>query len=552
MKKMRQFLCCMLVGTMLAASLAGCGGDPGEPKPEGNQTEQNSGTEDTEQDKPEPEDTGTTQEVGNKPEEGGNYAEHMEVIIDNTQIAAINPIGAGGPGSATGWVYKMVYDTLVTWDGEGGYLPCLATSWDTEDWKTITFHLRDDVTFSNGEPLTAYDVEYTIQKALENPGSVAGGQWSAVVSCEALDETTVKLELNAPRPQILFDASQTYAGIMCKSAVESDPDKGVWVGTGTYVITEFASNDYVKLERNDTYWGELPPTKTMTLRYIPEMSTRLMMLQNGEADICFNLSEQDLPLIEEDTENFNLFKYKANNCTDIGFNMNDPVCGDLNFRMAVASALNREDIGIGANGAYAEAETTGTFWGSGEPYRNADIPIIPYDLEKAKEYLADSPYNGEEIELVTAIPTCINASAVIQQQLAEIGIKVKIKQTDPASLMSSCVYGSTDYQMYCFVGAFGFEPYSATYGIFAPQAMQNRTSYDNPEVVAILEKASTETDQAKLQEYYYSIQELVAKDIPYINLFYVLQAIAADKQVGGLVLSNDAGHDLRYMYKTVE
>ena len=277
-----------------------------------------------------------------------------------------------------------------------------------------------------------------------------------------------------------------------------------------------------------------------------------MMLQNGEADICFNLSEQDLPLIEEDTENFNLFKYKANNCTDIGFNMNDPVCGDLNFRMAVASALNREDIGIGANGAYAEAETTGTFWGSGEPYRNADIPIIPYDLEKAKEYLADSPYNGEEIELVTAIPTCINASAVIQQQLAEIGIKVKIKQTDPASLMSSCVYGSTDYQMYCFVGAFGFEPYSATYGIFAPQAMQNRTSYDNPEVVAILEKASTETDQAKLQEYYYSIQELVAKDIPYINLFYVLQAIAADKQVGGLVLSNDAGHDLRYMYKTVE
>ena len=190
MKKMRQFLCCMLVGTMLAASLAGCGGDPGEPKPEGNQTEQNSGTEDTEQDKPEPEDTGTTQEVGNKPEEGGNYAEHMEVIIDNTQIAAINPIGAGGPGSATGWVYKMVYDTLVTWDGEGGYLPCLATSWDTEDWKTITFHLRDDVTFSNGEPLTAYDVEYTIQKALENPGSVAGGQWSAVLYCEELDETT--------------------------------------------------------------------------------------------------------------------------------------------------------------------------------------------------------------------------------------------------------------------------------------------------------------------------------------------------------------------------
>lgn len=334
--------------------------------------------------------------------------------------------------------------------------------------------------------------------------------------------------------------------------MEEDPERGVWVGTGTYMITDFATNDYVELTRNDNYWGELPPTKSMILRYIPEMSTRFMMLQNGEADICFNLSEQDLPVIESEPDKYTLYTYLANNCSDIGFNMNDPICGDWNFRMAVASALNREDIAIGANGVYAQPETTGTFWGSGTPYRNEDIPIIPYDPEKAKEYLAASPYNGEEIELVTAIPTMINASAVIQQQLAEVGINVTIKQTDPASLMSYASYGSEDLQMFCYVGAFGFEPYSATYGIFAPAAMQNRTSYDNPEIVEILEKAATETDQQKLQDYYYKIQELVAEDIPYINLFYVEQAIAADKSVGGLVLSNDGGHDLRYMYKTVE
>lgn len=480
------------------------------------------------------------------------YADHLEVVIDNTQIAAINPIGSGGPGSATGWVYKMVYDTLVTWDGEGGYLPGLATSWESDDWKTIIFHLRDDIRFSNGELFTADDVVFTIEQALQNPGSVAGGQWSSVEAIEALDATTVKMTLKSVRPQILFDACQTYAAMMCKKAVEDDPERGVWIGTGTYTITEFASNDFVKLTRNENYWGELPPTKTMTLRYIPEMSTRLMMLQNGEADICFNLSEQDLPLIEADTDNYNLYTYLANNCSDIGFNMNDPICGDLNFRMAVASALNREDIAIGANGVYAEPETTGTFWGSGTPFRNEDIPIIPYDLEKAKEYLAASPYNGEEIELVTAIPTMINASAVIQQQLSEIGIKITIKQTDPASLMSYASYGSKEMQMFCFVGAFGFEPYSATYGIFYPAAMQNRTSYDNPEIVSILEKAATETDPAKQQEYYYNIQELVAKDIPYINLFYVKQAIASVKSVGGLVLSNDGGHDLRYMYKTID
>lgn len=549
-------VCTMLAMVLTLSLLTGCGGSSNggnDAKPAN--TEQKS----TEQKNTEPAATPADAQTAAEgetttaaPASDQQYAEHMEVIIDNTQIAAINPIGSGGPGSATGWVYKMVYDTLVSWTPEGEYLPGLATSWESEDWQTIVFHLRDDIVFSNGEPFTSADVVFTIESALENPGSVAGGQWSAVKSVEALDDYTVKMTLNSVRPQILFDASQTYGAMMCKKAVEADPEKGVWIGTGAYTITEFASNDYVKLARNEKYWNELPPTQTMTLRYIPEMSTRFMMLQNGEADICFNLSEQDLPVIESEPDKYHLYTYLANNCSDIGFNMSDPVCGDWNFRMAVASALNREDIAIGANGVYAEPETTGTFWGSGTPYRNESIPIVPYDPEKAKEYLAASPYKGEEIELVTAIPTMINASAVIQQQLSEIGINIKIKQTDPASLMSYTSYGSKEMQMFCFVGAFGFEPYSATYGIFAPAAMQNRTTYDNPEIVSILEKAATETDTAKLQEYYYKIQELVAEDIPYINLFYVKQAIAADKSVGGLVLSNDGGHDLRYMYKTVD
>ena len=537
MKKSLRVLFCLL---LVVAMIAGCGQKPAETPT----------TDQPAQEAAKPAETQNAMTETAPPE--AQYAEHMEVIIDNTTIAAINPIGSGGPGSATGWVYRMVYDRLVDWDESGAYLPCLATSWESEDWKTVTFHLRDDVYFSNGEKFTAADVVFTIEAGKANPGSVADGQWKSVVSATAVDDYTLVLELESVRPQILYDASSPLGAIMCKSAVEADPEKGVWVGTGPYVITDFATNDYVSVERNDNYWGELPPTKSMTLRYIPEMATRLMMLQNGEADICFNLSEQDLALIAAEPENYTMYEYLANNCSDIGFNMNDPICGDYNFRMAVAHALNRTDIALGAAGIYATPETTGTFWGSGTPFRNNDIPIIEYDLDKAKEYLAKSPYNGETIELITAIPTMINASAVIQQQLAEVGIKVEIKQTDPASLMSTCVYGSTDFQMYAFVGAFQFEPYSTTYGIFAPNAMQNRVTYDNPEIMAILEKAASEADTAKQQEYYYEIQELVAKDIPYLNLFYVNQAISAVKSVGGLKIINDGSHDLRYMYKLVD
>ena len=539
MKTMKRILPIVLV-LVLCLSMAACGGTVAAPS--GGDSQSSSGTQST---------TGNQPSGAPQPSAAGEkYADHIEVIIDNTQIAGINPIGAGGPGSATGWVYLMVYNSLVSFDDNTGvYSPNLATSWESDDWQTVTFHLRDDVVFSNGEKFTADDVVFTIEQSIANPGSVAGSTFSSVESAVALDPYTVVFTLKAPKPQILFDCSSELGGIMCKKAVEEDPDKGVWIGTGPFIITDFGTNDFVKLERNDLYWGDPVPTKSMTLRYIPEMSTRLMMLQNGEADICFNLSEQDMDLVAADPEHYDVYAYLANNCSDIGFNLNDPICGDINFRMAVACALNRTDIALGAAGTYAAPETTGTFWGSGTPFRNNDIPIIPYDLQKAKDYLAASPYKGEEIELITAIPTMINASTVIQNQLAEIGINIKIKQTDPGSLMSICSYGTNDYQMYAFVGAFGYEPYSAMNGIYGQAHMQNRATYDEPRILEILDMVATETDPAKLQAYCYEVQEIEAKDIPYINLFYVKQAIAASKAIGGLVVANDGGHDLRYMYK---
>lgn len=529
MNKMKKALGLILCLVLSLSSFVGCSGTNGSTV-----TTSGSGTAAT---------SGTT-----APEV--KYAENLNVIIDNTKIAAINPIGSGGPGSATGWVYKMVYDSLITMDEDGNYLPNLALSWESTDWKTVTFKLRNDVKFSNGDPLTADDVVFTVEQALANPGSVAGATWTAVESAKAIDSTTVQLTLKKVYPQILFDASGQFACIMSKKAVTADPEKGVWVGTGAFTITAFASNDSVSLKRNDGFWGELPKTKTMTLRYIPEESTRLMMLQNGEADICFSLNAQDLPLVEADKEKYVTASYVSNNCMDIGFNMNDPICGDKNFRMAVASALNRSDIALGAVGANGIPETTGTFWGYVTPFRNKDIKIIPYNLDEAKKYLAASPYKGENIELVTSISTLIAASEVIQQQLSEIGINITIKQTDPASLMAYATYKDNKCQMYCFVGAFGFNPYSA-YGVYYPGAAQNRASYNNPEITQLLDKVQVEADAAKQKELYFKIQELAAKDNPFINLFYMKQTVAALKGVEGFVLKSDVSHDLRNMYKVI-
>ena len=347
------------------------------------------------------------------------YADNLNVIIDNTKIAVVNPLVAGTSSSATGWVFQMIYDRLVQPDGKGGYLPYLAKSWDTTDWKTITFKLRDDVKFSNGDKFTAADVVYTVQAGIKAVGSSASSNWVQVDSVKAIDDYTVQFVCKKAYPQFLFDASQITSGIVNQKAITADPDKGAWVGTGAWIITNFATNDYVSLKRNDNYWDKIPQTKTMTLKFIPEEATRLMMLQNGECDICFSINPEDLPAVEKDTQHYTVLKYTAMNNVDLGFNMNDPVCGDLNFRMAVASALNRSDIVKAARGDYGIAEKTGTFWGSATPYRNNDVPIIANNLDQAKKYLAASSYKGQPIELVAAVSDCINAAQVIQQELSQ-------------------------------------------------------------------------------------------------------------------------------------
>jgi peptide/nickel transport system substrate-binding protein len=475
-------------------------------------------------------------------------AEHINVIIDNLKIAVINPLSPSSTGSSTNWVMGMVYESLLKDIGEGKYGPNLATSWDTTDYKTITMKLRDDVTFHNGEKFTAADVVYTVKASQAAAGTKARDVWSSVESVTAVDPYTVKFVLTDVNVDFLYDISSISAPILNEKAITADPEKGPWVGTGAYTITDFVTNDFVTVTRNDNYWGEKGITKTVTFKFIPEESTRLIMLQNGEVDVCFGTNIRDLPLLEEDSENFTVYKFVANGITMMGFNLNDPICGDLNFRKAVASALNKQDIVSVARGDYGTPATEGTFWGPATEFKDNEIPALPENLDEAKKYLAASSYKGETIEISAGMSTTIKCAEVIQQQLSLIGINTTIKQLDMGSLSAYVKEGK--HQIYCNYCSFTAAAYSCK-SIFYPGSSYNGANYNNPDVTKLLDQVQSMTDQAQRQEAYYTIQEQVAKDVPFVGLLYFVQAVAAVKGVDGMVLSPENYHDLRYMYKIV-
>ena len=488
---------------------------------------------------------------GDTAADGKKYAKELDVIVDNNKIAVVNPFLSASNTAPTCWVFNMIYDKLVDNNGDGTYTPRLAKEWITDDWQTITMKLRDDVYFTNGEKFTANDIIYTMNTAVEAVGTQVADRWNGIVSATADDDYTITFVLEAVNVDFLYNMSQPQSGIVNEKAMTEDPENGVWVGTGAWYITDFATNDYVKMARNEDYWGEKAITEKITLRFVPEESARLMMLENGETDVCFSINPNDLKAVEENTDKYVTYPFVYNNIDMIGFNMADPIVGDYNFRMAVAHALDREEITLAACGDYGIAETEGTFWGYETEFRNRDIPMIPHDIEKAKEYLAKSPYNGEVIEIATAISTNITASEVIQQQLRKIGVETNIYQTDPPSIGAYAGYADNKSQILVYVNPITLSAH-AIRNTYYPGAGYNRTSYNNDAVTALLDKAPTITDMEERKAVYYELQELVAQDPNAFNLFYLVSLAACQKGVDGMKLPADSYFDLTYIYKEID
>lgn len=477
------------------------------------------------------------------------YADHMNIILDNVKIAVVNPLNPSSTGSALNWVEGVVYEALLYNLGQGQYKENLATAWETEDYKTFKFTLRDDVYFHNGEKFTSADVVYSVNAYKEATGTKGCDVYGNVASITAIDDYTVEMVLNEVNVDFLSNCSNINAPMLNEKAINADPEKGPWVGTGAYRITNFVTNDTVEVERFEDYWGEPGITKTMKFMFIPEESTRLLMLQNGEVDICFGANIRDLPVLEADPDTYTMFKFVSNGITMMGFNMDDPLTGDINFRKAVASAINKPEIVAVARGAYGEPVNEGTFWGPGTEFMNESLEMIPEDLEKAQEYLAASPYNGEVVEIAAGMSTTIKCAEVIQQQLSRIGIKCEINQMDMGSISAYLREGK--HQIYCNYNSFTASAASARTA-FYPGASYNYANYVNDEVIQLLDSAQTMTDIDARRDAYYRVQECVAEDIPVVGLLYFVQAIGALKGVEGVVLSADNYHDLRYMYRIID
>lgn len=225
---------------------------------------------------------------------------HSEVTESYDLAHAFNP--------TSGMVHRATYDTLVTFpDGDASSIePNLAAEWSvSDDGLVYTFNLRDDVTFANGDPLSADDVVFSftrLQNVLSNPSFLA----DPIIGIEAVDDLTVAVTLAEPRPSFLAEMvnsafsiandSEVMAagGTNAEDAAESDTAMEFFdqnsAGTGPYILESWTPQEETVLVRNENYWGEAPYFDRVIIVNIPEAATQKVALESGDIDIATDLT----------------------------------------------------------------------------------------------------------------------------------------------------------------------------------------------------------------------------------------------------------------------
>lgn len=418
--------------------------------------------------------------------------------------------------TGTSMITGLIYDKLLDFDADMNLIPCLAKEWEQIDDTHYRFTLRDDVDFQNGSHFTAEDVLYTFQ---QNMASEAAAELLGPVdldNCVIEDNYTIVMALTEPYPAFLNCCALEISGIVCKEAMESDPEGYASnpIGTGPFMNVVWNTGDSLEFDVNKNYWGGEVAYDKLLLRYIAEATTREIEAESGNVDIAA-VTVNDVATVEQ-AEGIHLDTTEILNTAYISYNCSKEPFNNVKVRQAISCAIDSETIVKTVYKGYTEvaksvvAPGVSGYYDAGEPYA--------YDVERAKELMKEAGYeDGFSCTLITNGDQSI--AEMVQAYLAEINIDVKLNVTDFSNWLDAVVNGTQDMYLGGWTipsadGAEGFAPFhSANFG-----AGGNRSRYSNPEANALVEAGAVETDVTKRNEIYKQLQELLAEECVYKNL----------------------------------
>ncbi len=303
------------------------------------------------------------------------------------------------------------------------------------------------------------------------------------------------------------------------------------------------------IERNPDYWADKAKLERVEFKVIPDATTRALELRKHSADVAINSLTADTVLALRQDPGLEVMQAPGTIYAYMALNLRDPVLKDNRVRQAMAHAIDvRPIIQYLFRG---EAQPAYSILPPEHWAYDGDVERYPYDPAKARQLLDDAGYRAKDgvrfritMKSSTDETTRLMA-AVLQQQLREVGIVLDIRTFEFATFFSDITKGA--YQMYSMRWIGGNQDPDIFEYVFDsasfPPKRANRTFYSNPRVDALIREGRTTLDQEKRKAIYAEVQQIVAKDLPYINLWYLDNVLVHTRRVRGIEMNAAGNYD---------
>ncbi len=440
---------------------------------------------------------------------------------------------------------ELLFSTLVRDGYDLRPEPVLATDWETPDPTTYVFHLRKGVSFHDGSPLSAADVVATFEHVLDpqTRSPYAATLAPVLERVQQRDELSVVFTLSQPVASFL---SLVTVPILPRHLVDhADKDLSAkLIGSGPFRFVSQTATSIV-LEPNPDCFEGAPDIDRLVFKVVGDDSTRFLKARKGELDLLIN----SIPLERIDdfrtpplADTYRVVEQPGVTYQYLVLNLDDPVLGDLRVRRALAHAIDVK--AIITHRLHDHAEPAGGLLAPVSWYHNPQVPLHPFDPELSGQLLDQAGFPdpdgaGGEPRLRLQLKTSTNPEAlgtimVLQAQLAVVGIETEVRSYEWGTYYADVKAGRFQVASMRWVGVTEPDFY---YDIFhsgqLPPAGRNRGRYCNPQIDRLVELGRRSLDPEERRRAYRQVQEIVARDLPYISLWHVNNIAIVHRRIAG-------------------